>query len=52
VASRVFVPTAATSSTTASEFVQYRCAVERGDVKRATDEMGQTNLKKWLSKAQ
>ena len=51
-ASKVFVATAAPSTTVASEFVRYRCVVERGDVKKATEEMGQTNLKKWLSKAQ
>ena len=52
VASKVFVASAAPLTTVAREFVRYRCAVERGDVKRATEAMGQTNLKKWLSKAQ
>jgi len=52
VAAKVFVATAAPSTTMASEFVRYWCIVERGDVKKATDEMGQTNLKKWLSKVQ
>jgi hypothetical protein len=51
VASKVFVATAAPSATMACEFVRYRCVVERGDIKKATEEMGQTNLKKWLSKA-
>jgi origin recognition complex subunit 4 len=52
VASKVFVATAAPSITMRSEFVRYRCTVEKRDVKRAIEEMGQTNLKKWLSKAQ
>jgi hypothetical protein len=52
VVSKMFVATAMPSTTMASAFVRYRCVVQRGDVKRATEEMGQTNLKKWLSKAQ
>jgi hypothetical protein len=52
VTSKAFVAAAAPSATMACEFVRYRCVVERGDIKKATEEMGQTNLKKWLSKAQ
>ena len=52
VVSKMFVATAMPSTTMASAFVRYRCVIQRGDVKKATEEMGQTNLKKWLSKAQ
>ncbi|KAF7976255.1 hypothetical protein HWV62_7128 [Athelia sp. TMB] len=51
VASRVFVATAASSATIAAEFVKYRCVLDRIDVKKAVDDRGQTNLKRWLSKA-
>ncbi|KZT05526.1 uncharacterized protein LAESUDRAFT_655686 [Laetiporus sulphureus 93-53] len=47
---RAFV--AATPSTSTSrEFVLYRCAIDRFDVKTAVDQSHQT-LKKWLNKAQ
>ncbi|PCH41003.1 hypothetical protein WOLCODRAFT_99699 [Wolfiporia cocos MD-104 SS10] len=49
---RVFVTTVPPSTNTAREFMLHRCAVERADVKKAVDAMGQTNLKKWLNKMQ
>jgi origin recognition complex subunit 4 len=49
---RAFVHVATPSSSIAKEFARYRCIVERGEVKKAVEKMGQTNLKKWLSKAQ
>ncbi|KAI0320816.1 origin recognition complex subunit 4 C-terminus-domain-containing protein [Amylostereum chailletii] len=49
---RIFVPAATTSSATSKHFLRYRCMVEREDVKRAVEANGQTNLKKWFSKAQ
>jgi origin recognition complex subunit 4 len=49
---RAFVHVAASSSSVAKEFLRYRCVVEREEVKKAVEKMGQTNLKKWLSKAQ
>lgn len=52
VSSRVFVCVAAPSANIRSEFVRYRCVVEREDLKKAIEKMGQTNLKKWFSKAQ
>ncbi|KZP03435.1 hypothetical protein FIBSPDRAFT_941526 [Athelia psychrophila] len=52
VTSKIFVGTAASSATTAAEFVKHRCALDYLDVKKAVDDKGQTNLKKWLSKAQ
>jgi len=52
VSSRVFVCIAAPSTSIRSEFVRYRCVVEREDLKKAIEKMGQTSLKKWFSKAQ
>lgn len=52
VACKVFTTIVAPSSTTAPQFVRYRCHAAREDVKRAIDISGQLNLKKWLSKAQ
>jgi origin recognition complex subunit 4 len=46
------VPVAAPSANISKEFVRYRCVVDREEVKKAVEKMGQTNLKKWLSKAQ
>ncbi|KAF9221994.1 hypothetical protein BS17DRAFT_784251 [Gyrodon lividus] len=48
---RIFTGVAAPSSSLSPEFVRYHCLVEREDVKRAVNMMGQTNLKKWLHKA-
>jgi origin recognition complex subunit 4 len=52
IAARLFVIVAPPSPNVAKEFVKYRCAVQRLDVKKAVEKMGETNLKKWLSKAQ
>ncbi|KAG6836517.1 hypothetical protein H0H93_007194 [Arthromyces matolae] len=51
VAMRVFVPVAAYAQSTAKEFVKYRSVIEREDVKKAVEKIGQVNLKKWLTKA-
>ncbi|KAH7914328.1 origin recognition complex subunit 4 C-terminus-domain-containing protein [Hygrophoropsis aurantiaca] len=51
-ATRMLVPAASSFSNVAPEFIRYRCLVCRQDVKKAVDTIGQTNLKKWLSKAQ
>ncbi|EMD40724.1 hypothetical protein CERSUDRAFT_111303 [Gelatoporia subvermispora B] len=48
---RVFTPVAAPSLGTAKEFVFYRLVPDRFELKRAVEAMGQTNLKKWFSKA-
>jgi origin recognition complex subunit 4 len=48
---RVFVSVAPPSTAIAKEFVRYRCTVDRAEVKRAVDTIGQTNLKKWFAKA-
>ncbi|KAG6844905.1 hypothetical protein H0H87_002604 [Tephrocybe sp. NHM501043] len=48
---QVFVPTTAYVPSVAREFIKYRSVVEREDVKKAVDKMGQVNLKKWLAKA-
>ncbi|KAK2466235.1 hypothetical protein APHAL10511_001877 [Amanita phalloides] len=34
------------------EFVKYRCIPERDDIKKAAEKCGQTNVRKWLNKAQ
>ncbi|KAI0770766.1 origin recognition complex subunit 4 C-terminus-domain-containing protein [Irpex lacteus] len=52
VAQRLFIALAPPAVGTGREFVKYRCAVERADVKRAVEKMGQLSLKKWFSKAQ
>ncbi|KAL6309532.1 origin recognition complex subunit 4 C-terminus-domain-containing protein, partial [Sparassis latifolia] len=49
---RVLIAVSAPSAGTAKQFVMYRSALDRVDVKRAVETMGQTNLKKWFSKAQ
>jgi origin recognition complex subunit 4 len=49
---KVFVGASAPSSSIPREFVRYRCMVEREAVKQAVEKIGQTNLKKWLNKAQ
>ena len=48
----MFVAIAAPAVGTGKEFIKYRCAVERNDVKMAVEKMGQLSLKKWFSKAQ
>jgi origin recognition complex subunit 4 len=52
VSAKIFVCVTTPSSNIAKEFVRYRCVVERDEVKKAVEKMGQTNLKKWLNKAQ
>ncbi|CCM01574.1 uncharacterized protein FIBRA_03634 [Fibroporia radiculosa] len=52
VAMRVLLTTVPPSNSIAKEFVMYRCAIDRADVKRAVEVMGQTSLKKWLKKMQ
>ncbi|KAJ3529850.1 hypothetical protein NMY22_g8824 [Coprinellus aureogranulatus] len=51
IATRIFVPAAATSATTPKEFVKYRSVVEREDLKKAIEKAGQVSLKKWWSKS-
>ncbi|KAG6899445.1 hypothetical protein C0993_010282 [Termitomyces sp. T159_Od127] len=51
VAMRAFVPVVAYAQSVAKEFVKYRSVIEREDVKKAVEKMGQVNLKKWLTKA-
>ena len=48
---RVFVGVAPTSVGTELEFVRYRCAVDRAEVKKVVEQVGQLNLKKWFSKS-
>lgn len=52
VATKVFVPVAAHTSSVAKEFVKYRSTADREDIKKSVDKMSQVNLKKWLTKAQ
>lgn len=52
ISQRLFVATASPALGTGREFVQYRCSLDRSDVKKAVEKLGQLNLKKWLSKAQ
>ena len=50
---RIFVPASTGTSTAAlRQFLRYRCVVDREDIKKAVEAVGQTNLKKWFSKAQ
>ncbi|EIN10651.1 hypothetical protein PUNSTDRAFT_100328 [Punctularia strigosozonata HHB-11173 SS5] len=51
VSTAVFVPIAGPNASILREFVKYRCAVDRDDVKRAVERQGQINLRKWLAKA-
>ncbi|KAG6916101.1 hypothetical protein DXG01_008428 [Tephrocybe rancida] len=48
---KAFVAVAAHTQSVAKEFIKYRSAIEREDVRRAVDKMSQVNLKKWLTKA-
>lgn len=52
IAQHLFVATAAPVTGTGREFLRYRCSVDRSDVKKTVEKMGQLNLKKWLNKAQ
>jgi origin recognition complex subunit 4 len=52
VSARIFVPTGPTATAgLGREFVKHRCVPNREEVKRAVEKIGQTNLKKWFSKA-
>ena len=46
------MPQATIGDNTAREFVRYRCMVERDEVKKTVETVGQTSLKKWFFKAQ
>ena len=48
---RVFVPAAAPAASIGKEFALHRSAVDRFEVRRAVDAIGQLNLKKWFTKA-
>jgi origin recognition complex subunit 4 len=54
ISTKIFAPVAAAGAAANMnrEFVKYRCVPEREAVKAAVDKSGQTNLKKWLGKAQ
>ncbi|TCD69691.1 hypothetical protein EIP91_006708 [Steccherinum ochraceum] len=49
---RAFVAVAGPSQGTSKGFVRHRCSIERADVKKAVEKMGQLSLRKWFSKAQ
>jgi origin recognition complex subunit 4 len=51
VTARYFVATGPPSASISREFVRYRCAVDREEVKRALDRGKQTALQKWFNKA-
>ncbi|KAG6895206.1 hypothetical protein C0992_002597 [Termitomyces sp. T32_za158] len=51
VAIRAFVPVVAYAQSIAKEFIKYRSVIEREDIKKAVERVGQVNLKKWLTKA-
>ncbi|PIL37477.1 hypothetical protein GSI_01171 [Ganoderma sinense ZZ0214-1] len=48
---RVFLPAAAPAASIAKEFALHRSAVDRFEVRRAVDAIGQLTLKKWFTKA-
>ncbi|KAF8204796.1 hypothetical protein BJ912DRAFT_1072905 [Pholiota molesta] len=52
IAAKIFVCTIAAPSSIAKQFIKYRCAVDRLDIKAIIEKSGNTNLKKWLNKAQ
>jgi len=52
VLTRIFIAVAPPSSSIAKEFLPHRCAVDRFEVKKAVEALGQTALKKWLNKLQ
>lgn len=52
VSQRLFIALAPPGVGTGKEFVKYRCAIDRIDVKRAVEKMGHLNMKKWFTKAQ
>jgi origin recognition complex subunit 4 len=52
VSAKIFIAAGPTATAgLGREFVKYRCVPDREDVKRAVEKIGQTNLKKWFSKA-
>nr|VWP00882.1 Ras GTPase activator [Ganoderma boninense] len=48
---RVFLPAAAPAASIAKEFALHRSAVDRFEVRRTVDAIGQLSLKKWFTKA-
>ncbi|RPD66784.1 hypothetical protein L226DRAFT_453333 [Lentinus tigrinus ALCF2SS1-7] len=48
---RIFLPAASPATSVAKEFALHRCAVDRFAVKKAVEQMGQLNLRKWLTKS-
>lgn len=52
ISQRLFVATTAPGLGTGREFIRYKCAVDRADVKKTVEKTGQLNLKKWFTKAQ
>lgn len=49
---RVFIQATNSNTSISKEFVKYRCAAGRVDIKLSVERAGQTSLKKWFSKAQ
>lgn len=49
---KLFVATMGSSAGVNKEFLKHRTIVEREDLRLAVERMGQTNVKKWFSKAQ
>ena len=47
---RVFQPIGSASATIAKQYVRYRCAVERHEIKEGIEKQGNTNLKHWLKR--
>ncbi|RDB22882.1 Origin recognition complex subunit 4 [Hypsizygus marmoreus] len=52
VTKKIFISVNAFAPSIAKEFVKCRSAIDRDEVKKAVDKMGQVNLRKWLTKAQ
>ncbi|KAF8639810.1 hypothetical protein AX17_001069 [Amanita inopinata Kibby_2008] len=48
----IFIPLTPPTASVPKEFVKYRCALGRDDIRKAVDRFGQTSVKKWLNKAQ
>jgi len=49
---RAFVPITASAANIAKEFMKYRCAIEREDVKKAVEKIGHMSMRKWFGKSQ
>jgi origin recognition complex subunit 4 len=47
---RIFQPIGPVSATTAKQYIKYRCAVERYEIKEGIEKQGNTNLKHWLKR--